>query len=1032
MKSVSPWSLHRLLLAVVIGWLFLTPRISVHAAPAPATGSITGRVSSLAAGSYLGNASVKVQGTTLETFTDALGEYRLSNVPAGNVTLRVSYSDMESQLESVTVVPGGTVQKDFSLLLSSRALVPSANEVQKLDTFTVSERAMSAQASGVQQQKTAANIMNVVTFEEFGDLGEGNPGEFLKFVPGIEVNLAPVVASNASIRGMPSDGTLLLYDGMQMANSSADVRGVSMISTNVGNIDRIEVTKVPTPDLPANAVGGSINIRSKSNFSLSRREFAYNVFGNLSTFDSLRNLGSQFTRRLGPDYRGQNGRLAQSGFNLSLMVPVNKSLGLSFGAGYSNRLEPRDSIYETWDLVRGVQTSNQKNPVVSRRQRRFLSGSADYRIGRNHRLSVGMQYSADSAFTFLPLYTTNFGAGAMGGADFTQGAATAVGSIVQQVGGYNQMRQNENGFLNYYYTGDVWKATVGVGISHAYFNTKTLEDNMFRTITAQRTGMVLRGANFSRTSFQVPPSLMAQTASGTPIDPADVRQFTLTTATGGTIPLWDRAKNFKADIGRDLKGRIPVTLRVGVDVNQSNRDIRNQTWSWNFVAPAANNGRLVGTYDLVDALFSKNWVFKDGNTVQWMDRQKVYGLFKAHPEYFQLNEAGAYTSGVNGSKQFTEEISAGFLRADARLFNNRLWLVGGVRYERTADEGWGPLNSPDAIYRKDANGNLARDANGRLIRVTTDALATAKLQYKERAVHVKSAYGDFYPSLNSSLSVTPNILMRGAYARTIGRPALSQILPGATVTDLSSASENRVISANNIGLKPWAADNWDLSLEAYNVKGAVASVSLFRKDISNFFTMVSRPVTPGDLDRLGLSNEYAGYDLVTSANSSDAASITGYEWSWKQSLRPFAIIPDWAKGMEFYMNATRLEISGPGAPNFVPFRPRLLNWGATYANRKAIVRVNVTQQGQQKTANLATNSTTPPNSNQYVAFRLIVDASFEYRFHKRLAIYGSARNLFQNPRRTFRSAPTAPSYAQARGNYDIYGTLLTLGIKGTF
>jgi hypothetical protein len=93
--------------------------------------------------------------------------------------------------------------------------------------------------------------------------------------------------------------------------------------------------------------------------------------------------------------------------------------------------------------------------------------------------------------------------------------------------------------------------------------------------------------------------------------------------------------------------------------------------------------------------------------------------------------------------------------------------------------------------------------------------------------------------------------------------------------------------------------------------------------------------------------------------------------------------------------------------------------------------VNVAQQGPQRTAVLATNATTPPESYQYVAFRNLVDASFEYRFHKRIAVYGSARNLFQNPRRIFRSAPTAPAYTRPV-RYDHYGALLTLGIKGTF
>lgn len=244
------------------------------------TGTIEGRVQNCAAGTYLGRASVRVEGTTFEALTNDIGEYRRAHLPAGNVTLRASFAGMQPASANVAVAPGLTVQQDFTLTFETRpnaAPASAKDQAVMLDAFTVSDRALSAQAAAV--QKTAPNIKNVVTFEEFGDLGEGNLGEFLKFIPGIEINQAPVVPSAASIRGMPSDGTIMLVDGMSSASPSADMRGGDLIGANIGNIDRIEITEVPTPDLPANAVGGTINIIPKSNLSLTRRALTYNVFG---------------------------------------------------------------------------------------------------------------------------------------------------------------------------------------------------------------------------------------------------------------------------------------------------------------------------------------------------------------------------------------------------------------------------------------------------------------------------------------------------------------------------------------------------------------------------------------------------------------------------------------------------------------------------------------------------------------------------------------------------------------------------------
>lgn len=58
-------------------------------APPAATGVIEGRVFDAGRGEFLENALVGIEGTSLETLTDAVGGYRLAPVPAGAVRLRV-------------------------------------------------------------------------------------------------------------------------------------------------------------------------------------------------------------------------------------------------------------------------------------------------------------------------------------------------------------------------------------------------------------------------------------------------------------------------------------------------------------------------------------------------------------------------------------------------------------------------------------------------------------------------------------------------------------------------------------------------------------------------------------------------------------------------------------------------------------------------------------------------------------------------------------------------------------------------------
>jgi len=175
---------------------------------------------------------------------------------------------------------------------------------------------------------------------------------------------------------------------------------------------------------------------------------------------------------------------------------------------------------------------------------------------------------------------------------------------------------------------------------------------------------------------------------------------------------------------------------------------------------------------------------------------------------------------VNNSRSLTEQVAAAYLRADVRLLNNKLWLVGGVRFERTHDQGTGPLNDINAQFQHNANGTLV-DGNPNLagiqtVPLSTDALVLRKLRYKERAATSDQHYSGYYPSLNASYNITENLILRAAYAQTLGRPNINNIIPSTSISDAAAA--NPVITVNNVGLKPWSAKSYDLSLESYQIK----------------------------------------------------------------------------------------------------------------------------------------------------------------------------------------------------------------------
>jgi iron complex outermembrane receptor protein len=359
--------------------------------------------------------------------------------------------------------------------------------------------------------------------------------------------------------------------------------------------------------------------------------------------------------------------------------------------------------------------------------------------------------------------------------------------------------------------------------------------------------------------------------------------------------------------------------------------------------------------------------------------------------------------------------------------DNKLWLVGGVRFEETKDDGLGPINDIRATYERDANGELRRDAAGRLIPITTDPLAAAQLRYQERGAEARRSYSGYYPSINASYSFSDGFVARAAFARTIGRPPLTQIIPGITVTDPDSPATTRTITVVNTGLRPWTSNNYDLSLEVYNVKGAVISASVFRKDIRDFFGASRIPATVELLEEFGLSEDYLDYEVVTRQNFGEA-SITGLEVSWRQALY---FLPDWARGFQVFVNATRLRRSGANAVDFSSFSPLNVNGGVSVLRKKLSLKLNVAYAGEIKGNRIAPSAAVPADTFQNVAPKTTVDVYGEYRLFKRISLYASVSNLTGQPKRTYRYAPDTPDYAKPF-RYQDYGTLVTFGAKLDF
>ena len=260
-------------------------------------GTLEGTVYNRASGLPLSRAKVVLAETAQETLTDDEGRFAFRGAPAKTLRLEVSYLGFVAQTVTVTVPPNGVVARDVRLAREGAAKTSAEGETVVLEKFEViADQTMSAQALAMNEQRHAANIKNVVAFDELGDRGYENIGDYVRYLPGVVIIEDGVNPGSIALGGFPADMSSLQLDGANLAGTGigpASSRTMALQEVPMMNIERVEVSKVPTPDMPAAGLGGSLNLVTKSNLGLKRPSASYQAYMNFNNRDGLTLSGGQ-------------------------------------------------------------------------------------------------------------------------------------------------------------------------------------------------------------------------------------------------------------------------------------------------------------------------------------------------------------------------------------------------------------------------------------------------------------------------------------------------------------------------------------------------------------------------------------------------------------------------------------------------------------------------------------------------------------------------------------------------------------------
>lgn len=206
---------------------------------------VSGRISDAATGEPLPGASILIEGTTTGTVTGLDGDYSIL-VSGGETVLVFSFLGYVDQ--QVTVGNQQTI--DIKL----------EEDITSIDEVVVTIQAK-GQIGARQQQINSSTIKNVVAPDRLQENPDANAVEAIGRLPGISVIRSGGEGSQIVIRGLEPRYTNVTLEGVEMPASSNTNRGTNISGISQYILQGVEVYKALTPDMEANAVGGTVNLK---------------------------------------------------------------------------------------------------------------------------------------------------------------------------------------------------------------------------------------------------------------------------------------------------------------------------------------------------------------------------------------------------------------------------------------------------------------------------------------------------------------------------------------------------------------------------------------------------------------------------------------------------------------------------------------------------------------------------------------------------------------------------------------------------
>lgn len=897
--------------------------------------------------------------------TDKNGE-ALVSLNAGTYTVTISY------------IGYGEIAKDVKVNNDIVQLteVLTNGVVTDKEVIVLGDR-LKGQVKALNQQRNSGNITNIVSADQIGRFPDANIGDAIKRVPGITMQNDQGEARNIVIRGMGPEFNAVTLNGERVPSAEGDNRRVQMDLIPADMIQTVEVNKTLTADMDADAIGGSVNLVTRS------APNGLRISGTLAGGYSDIRQGFNGTANLliGTRTKDQRfGFIVNGSYNTNKYGSDNVEAVWSKDANGKEFVSDHDiRVYDVTRVRRSI--SSTIDFKINPRNTIYLTGTYNWRDDKENRYRLRHRYRGDEG-------------------DYA-----------------DDLIYDGNGNITGYTNGEVLRQTKG-GVNGGRTDGSRLEDQRVRSLA-------LNGDHFwgkLKTNWSVQYAKASEERSNERYISMGRRNIEVTQGLvsakkplltdGEALNRYTRfnelTEEFQDQYEEDLNAKLNFELPLSIVKSQKGslyfggrlrakskvRD--NAFWSYEPIGANEDNFANIGMLPLVNKTSNNFLAGKQYVAGDFVSKEFLGGLALKNGSLFEESDEPAEY--LAGNYSASENIYAGFVGLKQNFTNNFSANIG-VRVEHT-----------NLKY----TGNVVEDEED--------------LKGKS---NITDNYTDVLPSLNLKYNISKDFVLKAAYTQSIARPKYYDLVPYFLIS-----LSDQTLEAGNPALKPVRAKNFDFIAEKYFKSVGLISGGVFYKKLDNFYyTYIDKQYTREKFQRdfpdatIDPIPTGQNWEFMQRRNGS-GADVFGFEVAAQRQLD---FLPGIWKGFGVYANYTytysktegiyadgekiRSDVKLPGAA------PHMFNASLSYENSKLVVRVSGNFTSAYVDDSDDAGYGEDSFNDRYYDKQFFLDVNASYAFNKKFRLFAEANNLTNQGLRYYQGAK------HRTAQMEFYGPRFNLGVK---